>query len=216
MKNKVLKIISILLYLVSLFLLIFYFKNTMGVSNNLDPKFKLIIIIVVCLLVYISGFILCKFLKLESKKKLLKFNLVIYFLLYLVLIFSFTLFETVYGRQGFTFVDWNFELLENYSKYYLNLIPFETVSLYINAVKNGYISVRLCLMNVLGNLCAFMPFSLFLPLLFKSMNKFKNFFITMFLTISLILNLLGASIMYFIIKIKCVNKFIRGIFVYEN
>ena len=77
-----------------------------------------------------------------------------------------------------------------------------------------------------------MPCGIFIPLMFKGINKYYKFLILMifiillievlqFLTMSgsfdiddLILNLLGASIIYFITRIKCINKFIHKIFLY--
>ena len=71
-------------------------------------------------------------------------------------------------------------------------------------------------------------------LIFKNINKYYKFFIVMcfivlcieilqFITMSgscdiddLILNVFGASIIYFICKIKCINKLIRKVFLYEE
>ena len=78
-----------------------------------------------------------------------------------------------------------------------------------------------------------MPYGIFLPLIFKKMKKYYKFLITMifivvviellqFITMSgacdiddLILNVLGASIIYFIAKIKCINNIIHKIFLWE-
>jgi glycopeptide antibiotics resistance protein len=69
--------------------------------------------------------------------------------------------------------------------------------------------------------------------MFKSMRKYYKFFITMiiivviiellqFITMSgscdiddLILNVFGASVIYFIFQIKCINKFMYKIFLWE-
>ena len=75
-------------------------------------------------------------------------------------------------------------------------------------------------MNIFGNLLIFMPYGVFLPLIFKKQEKFKNFFITItlsvvaiellqFITMSgscdiddLILNVIGAVIVFFIFKFE--------------
>ena len=119
-------------------------------------------------------------------------------------------------------------------KYWFNIVPFATIKLFINGYSSGLVSFKSYFMNIFGNLCAFMPYAIFLPLMFKKMNKYKNFLITMifivcvieilqFLTMSgscdiddLILNVLGASLVYLIYKIKFVNKLVRRIFLREN
>ena len=97
----------------------------------------------------------------------------------------------------------------------------------------GLINTKAFIANIIGNICAFMPCGLFLPLIFKKMNNYYRFLLDMifmviiiellqFVTMSgscdiddLILNVLGASIVYFIVKIKFVNKYIRKVLLYE-
>ena len=82
----------------------------------------------------------------------------------------------------------------------------------------------------MGNIIACMPFAFFLPLLFKKQNNLKVFTLTMilivliiellqFITLSgsfdiddLILNVLGAVILFLILKIKRINQLIHKIF----
>ena len=95
-------------------------------------------------------------------------------------------------------------------------------------------STRQIMFNLMGNICAFMPMALFLPLLFKKQSKFKNFIITMIIIIlgieslqlittsgrfdidDLILNLFGAAIMYLLLNIKSVNDLINNVFLLEH
>ena len=109
-------------------------------------------------------------------------------------------------------------------KYSFNIVPFKTIKLFTNGYINGYVNLKNFSINIIGNLCAFMPFGMFLPLMFKNINKYYKFFIVMcfivlcieilqFITMSgscdiddLILNVFGASIIYFICKIKYINK----------
>ena len=120
-----------------------------------------------------------------------------------------------------------------YTKTSFNIIPFNTVKLFINGYINGVVTLRDFSINIFGNLFALMPYGLFIPLIFKKFNKYYKFLILMvmlvvviellqFISLSgscdiddLILNVLGASIVYFICKIKFVNKIINKIFLFE-
>ena len=148
-------------------------------------------------------------------------------------IFSLTLFDEIYGRQGFVIIEWNKELFNMYLNRSFNIIPFKTIKLFTEGYVNGIVSFKNFGINIIGNFVAFMPYGLFLPLIFKKINTYYKFLITMtviiiliellqFVTMSgscdiddLILNLLGSSIVYFIVKIKCINKFIHKLFLYE-
>ena len=225
MKNKIYDYLSIICYVVS-FLLLILCINIKTLMN-----IKLILLLIVCILIYIDSLILVK--KLNYNKKILKINLIIYFLIYTVTIFSLTLFNEIYGRQGLILIDWDKTLLNNYLKQSFNIEPLYTIKLFTNGYIRGIVSFKDFSVNIIGNFLAFMPYGLFLPLIFKSMKKYYKFLITMiiiviiiellqFLTMSgscdiddLILNVLGASIIYFIVKIKCINKFIHKIFLFE-
>lgn len=68
----------------------------------------------------------------------------------------------------------NFDLMTNFN-------PFETVRLYINAIKYNYIGMEIPLSNLVGNAILFMPMAVFLPCLFRPMQKFWRFALTMLL-----------------------------------
>lgn len=231
MKSKIYGYLSIICYLISFFILLFCIIVKTIPDVYLSLNAKLILLLIVCILIYVSGLILIK--KLNFTKKILKVNLIIYFLIYTVTIFSLTLFDEIYGRQGFIMIDWDKKLLNMYLKYSFNIIPFNTIKLFTQGYMNGIVSFKSFSINIIGNFLAFMPYGLFLPLMFKSMRKYYKFLITMiiivtliellqFVTMSgscdiddLILNVLGASIIYFILKIKFINNFIKKIFLFE-
>lgn len=231
MKNRIYKIIVTVLYVLSILILSYCIKIRFSKDTYLETNSRLIILFTVCFLIYIAGFILVGYL--NNNKRILKLNLIIYTLIYTVMIFTLTLFDDIFGRQGFVVINWNKELFDSYIKTSFNIIPFKTIKLYLTGYYNNLISFRAFNINILGNLFAFMPYGIFFPLIFKGMNKYKNFLITMvimiviielsqFYTMSgscdiddLILNLFGASIIYFITRIKCVNEFIHKIFLFE-
>lgn len=229
MKNKIYKIISVVCYIASFLILFFSIKK---ISNfYLKTSIKVILNIISCILIYIAGFILVK--KLKCSKKVLKINLIIYFFIYTLTICSLTLFDELYGRQGLIIIDWDKNLLDLYLRHSFNIVPFNTIKLYIQGYINDIVSLKNFSVNIIGNLLAFMPYGLFLPLIFKKMDKYYKFLITMiiivvliellqFITMSgscdiddLILNVMGASVVYFILKIKFVNNFIHRIFLWE-
>ena len=224
MKNRVYKSLVIILYLLSLFILLFCIKIRLTPNVYIDTKFRMLLLGLVCLFIYIAGYILIK--KLNYTKKILKINLIIYFLIYTVTTCTLTLFDEIFGRQGLVIIKWNKELLDIYIKTSFNIIPFKTINLFCSGYVHNLISFKNFSVNIFGNLCAFMPFAIFLPLIFKSMKKYRTFLITMiiivviieilqFVTISgscdiddLILNVFGASVVYFITRINIINKYI--------
>lgn len=231
MKNKAYKSLVVIFYLLSLFILMFCIRVRLTPHVYLKTNFRLILLFVVCLLIYINGYILIK--KFNYNKKILRINLIIYFLIYTITIFTLTLFDEIFGRQGFVIVEWDKDLIDLYMKYSFNIVPFNTIKLFTEGYIRGIVSFKNFSVNIIGNFCAFMPYGIFLPLIFKSMNKYYKFLITMiiiviiiellqFVTMSgscdiddLILNVIGASIIYLIVKIKPINRFINKIFLYE-
>ena len=231
LKSKLYKFLVIILYAVSLFILLTFLKVRFTSYISIEPNIRLILTILSFVLIYINGYILVK--KLNYSKKILKIHLIIYFIVYTVLLLVLTLFDELFGRKGLMFINWNNDLLSLYIKYSFNMIPFKTISLFIKGFINESVNFRSFSINIIGNLCAFMPYSLLLPLIFKKMNKFLNFLITIVITVvviellqfvtmsgscdidDLILNVFGSSIIYLIINIKPINKIIRKIFLFE-
>lgn len=231
MKEKTYRKIIVLLYLFSLFIILYCIKIRLTPNIYLKTDARLVLLFLVCIFLYISGYLLVK--KLNYSKKILYINLFTYFLIYNVIIFTLTLFDEIYGRNGFQFVMWNRNSLSLYLKYSFNIVPLRTIKLFTNGYINGYVSFKNFLNNIIGNLCAFMPYGIFLPLMFKGMNKYYKFLLTMtlivifietiqFLTVSgscdiddLILNVFGSSIIYCITRIKIVKKCIKRIFLFE-
>ena len=231
MKNKVYGYLSIICYVVSFLILLFCINVKLIPNFYLNTRGKLVLLSIVCILIYLSGYILVN--KLNYTKKILKVNLIIYFLIYTVTIFSLTLFDEIYGRQGLIIIDWDKTLLNSYLTHSFNLKPFHTINLFTQGYMNGIVSFKNFSINVIGNLTAFMPYGLFLPLIFKNMRKYYKFLITMILVVvviellqfvtmsgscdidDLILNVLGVSIIYFVSNIKIINKLINKIFLFE-
>ena len=223
MKKKINLVSSIIMYVVAILILLFYAISSFKIE--MVEFLRLILLCTSCLFLYFGGLLLSKYL---GNNKPMKINLYIFFILYLMLLITLTLFDSSWGRNGFAIKDFKV-----YIKQSVNLVPFKTIINYIKEFNSMY-STRQIMFNLLGNICAFMPMALFLPLLFKKQSKFKNFIITMVISIlgieslqlittsgrfdidDLILNLFGAVIMYLLLNIKSVNDLINNIFLLEH
>lgn len=223
MKKKINLVSSIIMYVVAILILLFYAIASFKIE--MVEFFRLILLCTSCLFLYFGGLLLSKYL---GNNKPMKINLYIFFMLYLILLITLTLFDSSWGRNGFAIKDFKV-----YIKQSVNLVPFKTIINYIKEFNSMY-STRQIMFNLLGNICAFMPMALFLPLLFKKQSKFKNFIITMVIIIlgieslqlittsgrfdidDLILNLFGAVIMYLLLNIKSVNDLINNVFLLEH
>jgi glycopeptide antibiotics resistance protein len=111
----------------------------------------------------------------------------------------------------------NFDLMTNF-------VPFETVRLYLNAIKYDYIGMEIPLSNLVGNAMLFMPMAVFLPCLFRPMRRLWLFALTMALVLvtvealqlllacgscdvdDVLLNLAGTLIVFGILKIPPVKR----------
>lgn len=221
--NKKYKILVFLLYIL-LFISIFFPL----ISNiNFSTRYKVISLLIIFINIYIINLISIKKL---NNNNILKINLILMLLLYTCFIISVTLFDIFYGRRGISLIEWNSEILKNYLLHSFNIIPFGTIKLYINGLISGVLSLKHFIINIFGNILAFMPFAILLPLNFKKLNNFYKIMIIMLLFIlgievlqfatlsgscdidDLILNLLGVSVSYLIYKIPIMNKLINKIF----
>ncbi len=223
MKKKINLVSSIIMYVVAILILLFYAIASFKIE--MVEFFRLILLCTSCLFLYFGGLLLSKYL---GNNKPMKINLYIFFILYLILLITLTLFDSSWGRNGFAIKDFKV-----YIKQSVNLVPFKTIINYIKEFNSMY-STRQIMFNLMGNICAFMPMALFLPLLFKKQSRFKNFIITMIIIIlgieslqlittsgrfdidDLILNLFGAVIMYLLLNIKSVNDLINNVFLLEH
>ena len=183
-----------------------------------------------CLFMYIGGY---KLYKATNSNKAMKINIFIFFIIYLVLLITLTLFDPIWGRHGINnFIDTN--SFKYYIEHALNLVPFKTISLYIKNLDYNALSTQNIVYNLIGNFVCMMPFALFLPLLFKCERKFFRFFITILcITISIelfqfittsgtcdiddvILNASGAILLYGIFNIPIIKRIIYKIFLRED
>ena len=224
------KYFSIVFYAIACLFGLTYLISEFMPNFNLSEFGRLFLLCGSCFFLYFGGLLLSKF---KENNKPMKINLWIFFLLYLILLITLTLFDAMWGRNGFTFVNWFSDEFIYFAEHSINLIPFKTIIEFVKEFNSMY-SNRTILFNLFGNFIALMPMAFFLPLLLKKQNKFKIFFITIILIVfgielvqlltasgrfdidDFILNVLGATLMYFILKINDVNKLIKNIFLLEK
>lgn len=223
--NKVVYVLTIILILLGLFIDIYPYiilSNTGKIIFYILPMLLIVINMLVQIRISKSD---------EEKVKIRKHAFSTLFIIYIIILTTFLFFSTSY-RVGNLF-SWtsNYSLFskENLS-INLNIIPFKNIFEYINRLINNQINTSIVITNILGNLIAFAPFGFFIPELFK--NKLKNtkqFTILMIITIltveivqfitrvgsfdidDLILNLLGAFIVYKICNLEKFQRFLNKI-----
>lgn len=223
------KIISNILYILALLILIFYFILEFTPNFDMSEFGRVFILCGSVISLYFGGLLRST----KDNNKPMRRNLWIFFFLYLLLLITLTLFDNLWGRNGFNIVKWNKEIFDNYINNNFNIIPFKTIMAYIRSFDSLY-STSTVMFNLLGNVVCLMPLGLFLPLLFKKQNKWYIFLLTcilftlsiellQFITISgscdiddVILNVMGAMIIYFITRIKTVSNIIHNIFLLEH
>lgn len=222
MNKKVNLVSSIIMYVIAGLVLLFYFG--IGFIAQMTEVSRLVLLGASSLFLYIGGGLFSKYL---DNNKPMKINLYIFFGLYLILLITLTLFDSLWLRNGF-----NFSGFDNIQDR-INLVPFKTIMTFVKEFNSMY-STSQIMLNLFGNVCAFMPMALFLLLLFKRQNKAFQFVITLILMIlgieflqlitgsgrfdidDLILNLFGAVLVYLLFKIKSVNALIHNIFLLEK
>ena len=215
----------------------FYLTAALGIALDLiamihpsiimDPKGKVALLGMLCLLIYIGSRILCKAPSVNANR-VMKASFLLFFAMYLRLLLSFTLFDPMFGRYGtanFIFSDQ--ALLEDYLANSFNIIPFATVTEYVKAFADQSMKLSAVVTNLFGNLAALAPMALFLPMFIRKCNHLKYFLLftagvvvliellqMIFATGScdiddLILNVAGAAAAFALLKTKSMQKLMK-------
>mgnify|MGYP004660216877 FL=1 len=165
----------------------------------------------------------------KKRYSIIKSTVIFIFVFYIIVLVDFTLIDDNLGRNIFNIYNWNTTAFSDYINRNTNIVPFATVRLFINAVKNSALPLYAVLENLLGNLLAFMPLPFFLASLFKRFNNWYSVFIAVLLSVitvellqllfltgssdidDVILNTAGAMLLYGVLRIKGVSRFISKI-----
>ena len=224
--NIKIKFISIIFYLTSLLLLSIYVTIELTPNIFLVPRVRLLLLTLTCLSLYLGSLLMGITLEKNKKDTLMRTTNWIFFAVYIILLSTLVLFDQMFGRQISSIFLLSGRELQLHLTHTVNIVPFKEIWRYVAGFINNSMNLNIIITNLLGNLVAFTPFALFLPMLTR-INTFKRFFITILLitlgveilqlvTMSgscdiddVILNVGGALIMYMILQIPCIKRFIK-------
>lgn len=212
-----------ILFAAFLLLLLFAMGETVGYTRS-EPLFRMLLVLCICSLFYLGGLL---YHKRTGDAALMRVLFLLFFLLYLYLLLSFTLLDPNMGRGNDSVYDSVGSKRTAYIESFVNLIPFDSITLYVRGYLNGYVGLYYTAINLLGNTCAFMPLSFFLPLFFEKQKKWYLFFATLLSAVlmiellqfafmigscdvdDVILNVGGASLVYLILRLPPLQRLIR-------
>ena len=160
----------------------------------------------------------------KNREKIIKHQILFTFIFYLIMLIDFTLIDEDMGRNIYNVFSWNGAAFREYINTSTNLVPFDTVRLFINGYKNGQLALSVMLENIFGNFVAFMPLAFFLACFLKRPSKWYSVLITVTLSVitvellqflfltgssdidDVILNVAGAMCFYAILRIKRISR----------
>ncbi len=230
MKNKILKIVSILLFLLSIIVLFKYIIDELLDNIVIDISSKIIIILIFSISIYLSSLLYNISTKNKNKEKVIRINNLIIFCTYLYFLIIVVFFDSMLGRNIDNSLYFNSNNIKLYLETSFNIIPFKTIVSYIYKMLNGSINILTFLKNLVGNLVLLMPFSIFIMILNpEKETNLKKFLIIIiiisilieilqFLTFSgncdiddVILNVFGAFIAFKVLMLPRINKLVLDI-----
>ncbi|MBQ9318806.1 MAG: VanZ family protein [Bacilli bacterium] len=212
MKNKKAFTISIGIYTIFLLLYLLYLKVSYSFNSfHLSYLGHILFNLVLCILIIIANWNLYThyYDKLKDKKRMKKITYAIILVIYMIMVLNITIFS----RQLHMFNCDGFRMLYKYGG--LNISPFKTILNYIiNYQKYNFSTI---LVNILGNIIIFMPAQYLFMKVFDNLSIKKYLLIDFIVLIiiefiqlitncgvfdidDIILNILGMSIVYYIVK----------------
>lgn len=165
-----------------------------------------------------------KLFKLAQNDTYMRGAAILWFAAYLLLLADFTLLNSEFLRNGQLFSGWSLEAVAEYAKTHLLLEPFGSVRYFLGGFVDGTVGFKWMILNIGGNLAAFMPFAFFLPYFFKSVRSALRFVGAVLLAVAVveilqimlmtgyadvddfILNALGALLAYLIINSRSARR----------
>ena len=172
------KLISCLLYAAFVLLNGYAFYMEWSPNGMMTVSDRILVGCIDVVLLLTAGLFLLSGQKDEMKRKrVLRLTLWLLFITYLLYLLILLFFSAGFGRK------WN-PYSHTQPLEYSNFIPFKTILYYIGELSQA--DTRNSLINLLGNLFAFFPMGIFLPLLFSPLRKAGKFFLLLFLLLLLI------------------------------
>jgi len=162
----------------------------------------------------------------QEKSKIRNFWLKILFVIYCLLLITVLFLNNQYRMGGF-------QNISTFSKEHFetsNIIPFATIIGYISGIISNDINTSIVIINLVTNLLLFAPMGFFIPMLFQDKIKNTKQFVLVMVILTLlieilqfityrgstdiddiILNTIGASIVYMLMKTKFIKKLLEKV-----
>ncbi len=175
--------VLVLVCLVCIFGLFANALNIISIGNLVENISAVLLIICGYAAVFFCGLGLNDSIKAQ---KIVRISLWTLFFLYAVMLVDFTLISDAYGRNILNIFNWNFNDWSKHLTESTNFIPFATVRLFINGYKNHNLSLTDTLINLLGNLLIFMPFTFFVSIFKKRKIRWISMLFVLLAAIALI------------------------------
>ncbi len=206
-------------------LLLFFALGELLRYSGIEPFFRTFLVLLICLIFYLGGL-----LQKQRTKDVtpLRRCFGLFFVLYLYLILTFTLLDPSLGRAGDSVYDQVHSMRSEYMERFFNPVPFRSIyHVYIRGFFRGYVNGYYTFLNLIGNVCAFMPLAFFLPYHFPAQRKWYFFLPTQILLVvlieslqflfmvgscdvdDLILNAGGAFLCFFFLKIPSIGRLVK-------
>ena len=160
----------------------------------------------------------------QEKSKIRNFWLKALFIIYCLLLITILFLNNEYRMGGF-------QNISTFSKEHFetsNIIPFATIIGYISGMISNDINTGIVIINLVTNLLLFAPMGFFIPMLFQDKIKNTKQFLIIIIILTflveiiqfityrgstdiddIILNTIGASIVYILMKTKAVKKLLE-------
>ncbi len=164
----------------------------------------------------------------NEKKKISRFWLKMLFAIYCLLLITILFLNNEYRMTGFQAINSNTFSAEHLKT--INIIPFASIIKYISGWISHSVRTNIVFINLCGNLILFAPLGFFVPILFEDKIKNTKQFILMIIVVTIsvealqfisytgstdiddiILNTIGAVIMFNIMKTKLARKILKKV-----
>lgn len=233
MKNKIMGVIGIIL--LGLGILITYdILVTIITPGIIFEEMSLVRTLLLIGALFLCGYALLinNFKNVKTRNVFTKYTLYIIFIIYaLALIF------VLFGNMTYLRSPSSGDLLEssmNHLDRNINIVPFKTITQYLNSLFNSTLNRTTIFANLFGNFVMFMPMGFFMPYFIKKAQKpmyFLCIMLTMLISIELlqllttrgicdiddiILNLSGSLLFFYICKIPFIKKILKFMYIGAN
>lgn len=203
---------------------LYYIYAEFFTGNSVSAVLRAGVLLLGCVMSTLAALEKNKALEKTAAEQNMRGVFLVFFVLYVAFVLNITLLDSFFGRSFHLIWNLKREEMIKYVSSSVNVIPFKTVMLYIKGFASHKVKAGDFALNIFGNLTAFMPFGLFLPLYAPKTRKIKGFLLTMFLIVlgieslqllsmcgafdvdDIILNVGGAFLFYLITKTKGFKK----------